>query len=128
MSNRGPHLALALIIAVSLGCDGSQQRVDGGSDASSDARDHDAALDAAPTLSSGCCPIDERLTCDCRQTGGSRLSNGLCPAVCDAVPIVVRRFVDQNGCPAIELSSMSCLDPLDASTGLDGSPTKDNGR
>jgi hypothetical protein len=127
MSNPGPLLALGLIVVVSAGCHDSQQRADAASDASPDARDHDAALDTTPTTSSGCCPIDERLTCDCRQTGGTRLSNGLCPAVCDAVPIVVRRFVDQNGCPTIELSSMSCLDSMDASTDLDGSPTKDNG-
>jgi hypothetical protein len=70
--------------------------------------------DAADALPSLCCTIDETPTCDCRQVGGTRLATGSCRRECDAVPIVVRRFVDDNGCPTIELSPMSCLDVPDA--------------
>jgi hypothetical protein len=83
--------------------------------AADSAADQIADRDSAPAPV--CCPIDERLTCDCRQTGGTRPWSGVCPAVCDAVPIVVKRFVDENGCPEIELSKMSCLDVPDGSTG-----------
>jgi hypothetical protein len=73
------------------------------------------AVDApADTLPSWCCKVDEIPTCSCRQIGGTRSETGMCPSICDAVPIVEERFVDQNGCPTIRLSSRSCLQPPDA--------------
>ena len=96
---------------------GGDAQDDGGSDGRSwrDAQVPDSPFEM-DGLSPMCCPIDEFPTCDCRSTGGTRLPNGRCPGICDAVPIVVRRYVDNNGCPAIELSERSCLDRRDSAT------------
>jgi hypothetical protein len=113
------------------GSDGGASDVAGDSRAPSDAGSDGGASDVAgdsdssgsvDTSSDGtvqglCCAIDETPTCNCRQTGGTRQANGICPAVCDAVPIVEMRFLDENGCPTIKLSNRSCLDPVDASMG-----------
>jgi hypothetical protein len=76
----------------------------------------DSARMSDMTLPS-CCEIDQQQRCGCLQIGGTRLPNGACPAVCDAVPIVVRRYTDENGCPAVQLSLDSCIKPPDASAG-----------
>jgi hypothetical protein len=130
VSNRIGRLASTLALLALVACEDSENDPDGGrdggnrdatvdmaDDAGSDGGNRDATVDTGDAVPSLCCPIDETPTCDCRKTGGSRQANGMCPAVCDAVPIVEMRFVDENGCPAIRLSERSCLDPTDASTG-----------
>jgi hypothetical protein len=82
-----------------------------------DARGDRSPVDMAEVSPPECCPIDEEQRCGCLKTGGTPLPNGMCPVVCDAVPIVVRRFVDEHGCPAVQLSPLSCLTPPDASAG-----------
>jgi hypothetical protein len=105
----GRLLATLIISTMLVACHEGGEASDGG---------RDSGLSTEGGAAVVCCEIDERPTCDCRQTGGTRQANGVCPADCDAVPGVVRRFVDENGCPAIELSKMSCLDPIgDASPG-----------
>ena len=77
----------------------------------------DGAAGGPDALPAWCCMIDETVTCSCRQVGGTRSEAGVCLSICDAVPIVVSRFLDENGCPTIELSPRSCLDPMDAPAG-----------
>jgi hypothetical protein len=132
MSRAKRPLAIVLLVAALIACDDADEDEGGNHDAkvdglradgkldrqddSGDARNHDSSWDTAEVASPDCCPIDERVTCGCLTIGGTRPPNGVCPAVCDAVPVVVRRFRDQNGCAAVELSPKSCLEPPDASS------------
>jgi hypothetical protein len=127
-------VSLGPVLVVVLGCDNvAETHGDASFDAESDscgatdcidaledgtdARGDRSAVDMAEVPPPECCPIDEEQRCGCLKTGGTPLSNGTCPVVCDAVPIVVKRFVDEHGCPAVQLSPLSCLAPPDGSTG-----------
>jgi hypothetical protein len=74
-----------------------------------------------------CCPIDEP-SCNCTDMGGTPAADGTCrPGLCDAPPPMFKRYIDENGCPALKTvpyDGVDCNAPRDAGydAGQDAQP------
>jgi len=87
-----------------------------------------AACDAGSGVA--CCPIDEP-SCNCTDMGGTPAADGTCrPGLCDAPPPMFKRYIDENGCPALKTvpyDGVDCNAAPDAGSdaGQDAQPDAD---